>query len=625
MESTTEKSLPPIKELFSQSWQALVKNILNLLLLNVFAFAIGFVAAVIVILLAVVMGISGGLMSAIQKSAGPEVLSKIPVNTWFLAGGLFLLAMILICVIVTAFSIGQVLVVNDKEGKLGWGQAFRKGFGYIIPLVVVGVLTGFLVWGGLFFFIIPAFFIAVFLSFATYEVILSDKKGVAALRSSSQIISQHFGEIFIRWGLFILLYIVLLIFIPNLVGKIDEATGIIISFYLFFVNVLANWFSMAYFVTLYKQAKAATDETKKISLAWITVIAVLGWLIFGLIAYFALQSGVKAWNSGVLQKSFLQGYQQKNSIRSINRDKILSYAPSACGLSIPVLKTTDIVEGKNRKWMYEELLLDKNVFDILDKDVFPVKQVLYAAVSYKDKPAELVDGKYNLNYPGIRFYCVDNDKGLTLEEYKSLALTNKNIKVTAGKDGLWGELMTTAINLEGNINGKDFKEGGYIGVSKDGSKLMYILYGFVPNDDPMSKILDEDFITILRNLKLRTAPGKIKNMVADVNSASNKQTTSNNNTNNSGSGCVTYNIREGEFASNKCYMKKDYDDLMYYLQRFNSAVSSYNGAIASMKITCSGSEFFKNSCEEDKKEKQQAETDINNYRGIINGIIAKGK
>ena len=89
--------------------------------------------------------------------------------------------------------------------------------------------------------------------------------------------------------------------------------------------------------------------------------------------------------------------------------------------------------------------------------------------------------------------------------------------------------------------------------------------------------------------------------------------------------CTRMNIREGEFSSNKCYSSQDYDDLVYYLNRFNNAVFTLNGANAAMKITCSGSEFFKQSCEEDTKEKQQAESDIGKYRETVKSIIAKGR
>lgn len=94
--------------------------------------------------------------------------------------------------------------------------------------------------------------------------------------------------------------------------------------------------------------------------------------------------------------------------------------------------------------------------------------------------------------------------------------------------------------------------------------------------------------------------------------------------------CIRKNIREGEFASNKCYSQQDYEDLNYYLQRYNSAMFSLSGVENSMRITCNcrvqqECDFFKDSCERDKQQKSQAEADINNYRGIIQGIISRGK
>lgn len=96
------------------------------------------------------------------------------------------------------------------------------------------------------------------------------------------------------------------------------------------------------------------------------------------------------------------------------------------------------------------------------------------------------------------------------------------------------------------------------------------------------------------------------------------------------SNCIRKNIREGEFASNKCYSQADYEDLNYYLQRYDSAKFSLSGAESSMRITCNcrvqqECDFFKDSCERDKQQKSRAEADINNYRGIIQGIIARGK
>lgn len=94
--------------------------------------------------------------------------------------------------------------------------------------------------------------------------------------------------------------------------------------------------------------------------------------------------------------------------------------------------------------------------------------------------------------------------------------------------------------------------------------------------------------------------------------------------------CIRKNIREGEFASNKCYSQQDLEDLNYYLQRFDGAVFNKTSAEGTIGITCNcrvqqECDFFKNSCDEAKQKKSQAESDINKYRGIVQGIIARGQ
>lgn len=94
------------------------------------------------------------------------------------------------------------------------------------------------------------------------------------------------------------------------------------------------------------------------------------------------------------------------------------------------------------------------------------------------------------------------------------------------------------------------------------------------------------------------------------------------------SNCIRVNIREGEFASNKCYSQQDYDDLQYYLVRYSDAKFDLSSAEGFMKIDCGAAKTFevkKNDCEEDQRNKATAERDINKYRGIIQGIITKGK
>ena len=88
--------------------------------------------------------------------------------------------------------------------------------------------------------------------------------------------------------------------------------------------------------------------------------------------------------------------------------------------------------------------------------------------------------------------------------------------------------------------------------------------------------------------------------------------------------CIRKNIREGEFVSNKCYTETDYEDLNYYLNQYNSAVSSVSFYETKVSISCSNNDFFK-TCEQDKKDQQANLDNIPRYRSIIQGIIAKGK
>lgn len=90
------------------------------------------------------------------------------------------------------------------------------------------------------------------------------------------------------------------------------------------------------------------------------------------------------------------------------------------------------------------------------------------------------------------------------------------------------------------------------------------------------------------------------------------------------SNCIRKNIREGEFASNKCYSQQDYEDLNYYLSQYNSAVWDVSFYETKVRITCGNNDFHK-TCEQDKKDQQANSDNIPRYRSTIQGIIARGK
>ncbi len=210
-------------------------------------------------------------------------------------------------------------------------------------------------------------------------------------------------------------------------------------------------------------------------------------------------------NRGTIQESRIQEELQDNQEK--DKDKILSFAPSSCGLTIPVPKTTDTVDGKERKWLYEEVPLAINTFTVLDPDVYTPRGVQGVFIGYKENDSRLGGRSFSVAYPGLNIYCVDNTNSYTLEEYASLAQANKTYKVERQESVYWGEVELIPLILEGkDPSGRELRDLPYLAVSKDGSKLLYVRVwtaGGYTNEEALT----EDLGIIVRNLRHRGSSG----------------------------------------------------------------------------------------------------------------------
>lgn len=258
-----------------------------------------------------------------------------------------------------------------------------------------------------------------------------------------------------------------------------------------------------------------------------TAIAVL--LTF--LAFFILFGYMSLAMIKGISLGFKEAQQKKattSAIQPQDIDKISTYAPTSCGISIPIPKTTDTLTGTTRKWIYEEVSLSPDSFTILDKDVFSRSNVQGAFVQYK--PAEVrleVDksGKYNFGYTGFVVFCIENTKRVNLDEYKSLVLANKNMQVSyanAGKVENYGEVKFMALKTSQQINGQNVEAFALIGLADNGNKLFW-LRTFTP-EDPNSQQLAQDMDVMRRNLKYRSSQGGINiQNNSNVNSESNSK------------------------------------------------------------------------------------------------------
>ncbi len=601
-------SLPSIKSLFVDSWHILISKLGNLFILGLISFTLVFITILIFGGVGFFLAFSSGLfklLTGVAKTNNLEALSQINNTTWFPFSILFSLFFVVLMLIGSFSTIAPLLLIDQKDNKLDIGFLFKKTLSLIIPLFIIGWIVSFFAFGSLFFFLIPAFFVSYFLMYVQFEAIFEGKRGMAAIRSSVQMVSQHFGEIFIRCLIYGVIYLAITMF-PNIVMKIDKQIGMAISILAFIAQWLLGLYGLVFSVTLYRQVKSATDIKKKTSIAWLVIVAFLGWLIFSLFAYLGFQAGMAAIKNGGLQKYF------NKPAKTQTQTNIYSYVPSNCGLSIPLLDTSDELTKNYRHWIYEERTLAEAAFQNLAPSITSTNPVLGGFLSYKteDQRFKLEDKSF-ASYTGINVFCTNNTQNWDLDQFIKMAEKNDKLKISTNSGFInWGDVKVYSVFAEGiDGQGSYVKDLLNLGVTEDKKRLFFVRIWGVANSDPNKEQLNSDIDSILNGLQYK----KVTGAVVDVNQKS------------AGPSCNRYTIREGEFASDKCYVKKDYDELVYYLSRFNSAAFSYNGAISSMEITCNGSEFFKNSCEKNKAQKSQAETDMNNYRGIINGIIGRGK
>lgn len=496
-------SLPPIKQLFSDSYKVFTKSLLSLIVLSLISLLI----TVLIFLFAGLLLLPLGVYQQIPKlfSSNPDL--SVVKNIFFSGGAVFGVTFLLLMIFGYVFQIAPILTVAEYEARPSAGSVIKRSFRYILPLILLNSIVIFITFGSLFILILPAFILGFFFMFAFYEVVLSNQKPVQALRNSVSLVSQHFGEIVVRIFIYFFGYTFFIIFIPNLIRKIDPETGIIISFYVSLVSVFIGWFGLAFYLTLYKQAKNAYDTTRKTKLIWIVLFAIAGWLIGGFIILYTYKVLTSKYGSVFLEK--LSKTSNQSTTKLNDSDKILSYAPSECGLLVPVPKTEDNYEGVNRKWLFEEMELDPKGFYVLDKDSLTIDKFLGSFIGFKDSSARLGGSRFRVSYPGINIYCVDNTKNLTDDEYVGLALLNKEHKVTkrSDKKSRWGEVLLTPIYVEiENDDGTVSKNQYDIGVSKDGKKLIEVILWGVAKEDPNYSTINEDINIIARNLKYRGQP-----------------------------------------------------------------------------------------------------------------------
>lgn len=325
---------PSVSELFGESWKTYKQSLLNMFLLNLVSLFVG--AAIFLVFGIISFGLLAitGLASHLSSSNFSSLISSPIVII-----GLVVIAIIYILVasLVQSGYLGAIiLMVAKADEKPSLGQVLKDGFGKAVPLFLTGILTSFLMIGALVPFIFPALIVGFFLSFVTYEVVLENKKLNGAVASSVGVVTAHFGDIFVRALLMIVISLAIsfIMYLPQLMLQIIDAaiksSGLLASIWRLFMvvpNLLVSWFGIVYAIVLYKQARAITPDETKSKTVWLWAMAIFGWLVL-VLTMFGVGLFVKA-NWASIQSKL---NTPKNSAISAQVAKTVTTSPKAQSL-----------------------------------------------------------------------------------------------------------------------------------------------------------------------------------------------------------------------------------------------------------------------------------------------------
>ncbi|MCR4329022.1 MAG: hypothetical protein NUV65_00575 [Candidatus Roizmanbacteria bacterium] len=324
-----------------------------------------------------------------------------------------------------------------------------------------------------------------------------------------------------------------------------------------------------------------------------------------------------------LSKLFAHEKPPVEQKQKVYKTEFRSTIPSSCGYWVG-WPTTVIQTDPMQEWLYEETAVGSDSFRNLAPQSVTSQGVLMATMQFKKTSEKFRnnEGKkaYDVQHPGLVSYCVNNTQKWDLNafvDYIEKSSTDQLKYTLNGKKVKWGKVELQPITVEGILFGGYVNEPFYVTilpVDSDFSRLVV----FQPWKAHEER-LETDRKALQNSLKSRSIESVLVIPSSNVSQTNSQQAPANQ-----VPGCTQFKIYEGEFASDKCYQAQDLEDLKYYLQRYNSAIFSQNAAASSSKITCNGSDFFKDSCDRAKQQYDQALKDQETYKAQIQALLGKG-
>lgn len=303
---STTPGLPPVKELFREAWVVFKASFLRLVLYYLMLFGLFLVIVAAATLLILIIYFLTSLLSGLLGQSGGVL--PVEVLKWVSVSAAAVLFVVILIFAVSALPIGSILILNDYQQKPSLREILRRSLKLVIPLSLTGFLAGLVIFGGYFVFIIPGILFQIFFAFVSYEVVLGNRRGSAALRRSYYLVKNNFWPILGRTVLFWLLSFVLSMLLSALSPRDRTLQSPLLSLISGLISIALGMYQMVYVLTLYKQVRSISSPEEELSIRWITIVSVIGWVValligLSLIRLFSSGAGERILNE--IQKNLI--------------------------------------------------------------------------------------------------------------------------------------------------------------------------------------------------------------------------------------------------------------------------------------------------------------------------------
>jgi hypothetical protein len=273
MAQKNDSHLSPIMKLAEEAWELFKKTwlaYLKLVGISVAFIIIAVIIGVLIILPVSIVNFGSNYQHFNQPTPFTEVMFFLLI-IWFI---LFFLSIIAVEII---FPIVGIYILQGKKTSpiLNLVKQSKTIF---FPFLLTILLSVLLTIGGTALLVIPGLLIAFFFTFVTYEIVVEGKSGTMALQRSYFMVKNNFWEVLGR-----LVIVALSIVIVSSVLKRFADGDSLLTLVQFLFSLFASWYARAYAFILYKEVRAKTVFPEQISIQWIWVVSIVGWVVILLI------------------------------------------------------------------------------------------------------------------------------------------------------------------------------------------------------------------------------------------------------------------------------------------------------------------------------------------------------